>query len=726
MPTAPRLARTLALALSAFLAAASRAAAQEPCPRASGPDAEAGWAAYATGDVVGARTRFETALARCSDDHYARTGLGYVLLREGSVPQAVEQWTRVTAAEPNNVDALTGLGLAAWRQGDVAAVRTHFGRVLALVPNHATALDYLARVSESEATGPADEADRAWLAGDVARAQELYGARLAADPNDDTALLRVALMRAWSGSFAESIGLLDRLLARAPGNLEARLARARVRAWSGDLPGAERDVLDLLAVRPDHAEGLAALATFQAWAGDLDESLGTYDELIAIAPIGGAAGRQRAQTLAQAAQFEASRAAYEALLAADPGDVEARLGMARMLSYAGRYDEAIAEYDRVLAGDPRNIDALVGQGRTYGWAGRLVDGERIAESATRADSQSADAWAALGQLYRWQGRSAEAVEALERATGLAPTNAEIADQLRSARLALAPLARPTVVYESDSDDNRMWTTSLVASWHPLPRLDLQARGYHRALEQGIFRRSADGVTVSGAYQLGPGWVVTAGVGGSRTNGTGTPTIAEVQAGVRTPGRHRLGGGIALASTGTTETAALAELGGRSTDITLTARWTISPSWRADGSASVGQIDGRETNGRRAGSLSTSLQVLPMLWLGVSARAFSFEKDLLDGYFDPDFYGIAEATAQWLWRPASWSFLVELAPGVQQVRTDGDRGSSLRSSVRAAYSFGPGREVSASFGYSSAGLATFATGSDSYSYTAFILGSSWAF
>jgi hypothetical protein len=30
-------------------------------------------------------------------------------------------------------------------------------------------------------------------------------------------------------------------------------------------------------------------------------------------------------------------------------------------------------------------------------------------------------------------------------------------------------------------------------------------------------------------------------------------------------------------------------------------------------------------------------------LGVSVRGFSFEKNLSDGYFDPDFYGVSEVT-----------------------------------------------------------------------------------
>jgi hypothetical protein len=71
-------------------------------------------------------------------------------------------------------------------------------------------------------------------------------------------------------------------------------------------------------------------------------------------------------------------------------------------------------------------------------------------------------------------------------------------------------------------------------------------------------------------------------------------------------------------------------------------------------------------------------------------------------------------------------LAEVAPGMQQVGSDGDVGTSLRTNLRVAYGFGPGREVSASFGYSSAGLVAFATGESDYTYTAFILGSSWTF
>jgi tetratricopeptide (TPR) repeat protein len=720
--------RLVALLALGSTVGSSPARAQDTCPGASGPDAEAGWAAYAANDIGGARARFAAALVRCSDDQYARTGMGYVLLREGAVDDAVTAWSAVVAAQRDNVDALTGLGLAEWRRGNIEAVRSHFTRVAALDPGNATALEYLNRMSAATVAGAvrADEADRAFAEGNTTLALELYAARVQANPADETALLRGGLLNAWQGRYGEARALLDRLIERSPGNLDARLARARVRAWSGDVPGAQVEVREVLAVQPDNREALEALALFQTWTGELDESLGTYDELIAIAPGSSVASRMRAQALARAARFEASRAAYEALLASNPADVDARLGLAEALAYGQDLDAALAEYDRVLAAAPSEARALVGKSRVLTWSGRLVEAELAAEAAVEAAGEDAAAWTGLGQVYRAQGRPADALAALESAADLAPTDAEVLDQLRSVRLGMAPLARPTVVVESDSDENRMITTSLAGGWHPLPRLDLQARVYRRDLEQRIFRRTAHGVSLVGTYELSPGWRLTAGVGGSRTNGTGTPTLVELQAGVRSPERHPIGGGVSFASVSPNETASLAELGGRSTEIVMSARWTPSLAWRIDGTVGVGKIDGREDNGRRSASLTTSVRLGSLFTVGASARGFSFEKNLDDGYFDPDFYGVAELTGQVLHRPGRWTLLAELAPGIQQVRSDGDIGSSLRSSARVAYGLGPGREVSLSVGYSTAGLVSFTTGSSDYSYTAIILGSSWAF
>ena len=720
------------LLLLAFLTLSAPAQGQDPCPSASGPGAEAGWAAYADNDIAGARRRFEAAVALCHNDQYARTGLGYVNLREGNVQEAERLWTVVGTAEPNNIDALVGLGLARWRSGDLDAVRDYFRTVLELQPGHPTAVEYLKRIARADpaVAAPDDRADEAWSRGDIALALRLYSDRLVADPADGTAMLRVALMRAWEGEYDAAVALLDGLIEQQPGHLDARVARARVRAWSGDIPAAQDEVAEVLAVQPDNAEALEAFALFQAWTGQFDEALAGYDELLSIAPGRSSAQLQRAQAFAWAEQFEASRAAYDALLARDLDDIEARLGLARTLALSQDYAGALAEYDEVLLRAPNEMRALTGKGKTLGWAGRLAESEQASLQAVEADRSSADAWGGLGQVYRWQGRDAAAREALERAAELAPTNAVVRDQLRSLNLALAPVARPTVVYENDSDGNTMVTTSLAAGWHATPRLDVRGEGYVKKLDQrfGIeqLELTAQGVTVSGRYQIRPGWTLSGGLGGSRSNGTDDPSYVAYQLGVRTPDRRGIGAAVNFASAGLNETAALAEIGVRSTELLISGRSAPALGWRVDGTVGVGKLEGTEANGRRSASLSASRRVGRFLSLGAGLRGFSFEKDLHDGYFDPDFYGIGEITSHWLYRPVPWTFLVELAPGIQQVGKDGDVSLSARSNVRVAYGFGPGREISLAFGYSSAGLMSFASGESGYRYTAFILGSNWVF
>lgn len=721
---------TLALAALVVAASAGPLHAQDSCPSASVQDAEAGWAAYVGNDMRAARRHFEAAVTRCDNDHYARTGLGYVALRDGDEAAAEAAWNRVLRAEPNNVDALVGMGLARWRAGDVDAVRMHFERVLALSPEHPTAVEYLDRIAgaEAAATEPDDPGELAWRAGNTTEAMRIYRARLEADAEDRGALLRVALMTAWQERFAEAIDLLDRLLELQPGHLDARLARARVRAWSGDIPAAQDEVRQLLAVQPDNPEALEALALFQAWSGDFDEALESYDELLAISPSNAGARRQQAQALAWASDFEASRAAYDALIERDPDDVDARMGLARTLAFAADFGAAVDQYDAVLARTPNDLRALMGKARTLGWAGRLSESESVARGATEVDPASSEAWGTLGQVFRWQGRLADAQEALQVAARLAPTNAEVRDQLRSLDRAFAPIARPVVRYESDSEENRMVTTTLVSTVHPVPRLNLRAEGWYRDLDQFPLLSRAYGAMATGRYQLRSGWTLGGGIGASDTDVSDQSAHLDYEVTVRTPVQYAFDATVSWSARALNETAWLAQFGTTASELLFVGRWAPALGWRVDGSLGLGSYEGREPNGRRSFSLSTSRRMTRALSLGVNGRGFSFEKNLNDGYFDPDFYGIVEATGAWISRPGSWTVLVEAAPGVQQVRRGGPVSASFRSNLRLAYRIATGREVSLSFGYSSAGLLSFANAATSadYRYTTLVLGSSWTF
>ena len=261
-------------------------------------------------------------------------------------------------------------------------------------------------------------------------------------------------------------------------------------------------------------------------------------------------------------------------------------------------------------------------------------------------------------------------------------------------------------------------------------LEIRGSAYQRSLEQvfglGALERTAFGGMVEADLQLRPGWEVSAGLGGSVTDGTGDPALLAVRAGLRSPERYALVTSLSVSSQGLDETAALAERGVRASDLLLSVRWNPTPLWRVDGALGQGRYEGTETNGRRSGYVGASRRIGRFYSLGTSLRGFSFEKNLSDGYFDPDFYGVAEITGYWLYRPAPWSLLVEAAPGIQQVGRDGDRSGSMRANARVGYRLGSGRELSVSYRYSTAGLTNSATGVAGYDYSSLTVGVSWAF
>lgn len=714
----------------AILVAPEGVSAQDPCPSASGPDAEAGWTAYQSGDMSEARLRFEAAVRRCDNDQYARTGLAYVELRNGNTQEASSLLERVVRAEPNNVDALVGLGLAAWRSGDLEGVRTRFERVLALDPNHPTALEYVALVTDAESgpTGPTDPADQAWVSGETETARRLYSERLDADPLDGLALLRLGLMRAWDGEYGAALVLLDLLVDLEPSNVDGRLARARVHAWGGDLPRAQAEVDEILAIVPDNADALAARALFRSWAGDVEGALESYDDLLSIAPEHGATRRQYAQALSWVSEVDRSVETYTALVAENPQDVDARLGLGRALAARSQFDGSLEQYAAILDRDPDEMRAILGRTRTLMWAGRLVDAERSALAALDRDDANGDAWGVLGQVYRAQGRDAAALEALETAEGFDPTDADIRDQLRSVRYTFAPRVRPTVLRESDSDGNTMWTATFDGHWHATPRARITGVATVKELEQtfadGALQRLSVRGMLRGRVQLRPGWVMTGGLGGHSTDADGFSAMWAADVAVRTPDRFPFGVTVSAASNGLDETATLATRGIRTTAYTLAGRWYPDSRVRVDGSVTVGSYSGDETNGRRAATLSASRRMTQALTLGTAFRGFSFERNLAEGYFDPDFYGVVELVGSWRTMPLPWTVVLEVAPGLQKVTSDGDFGGSMRGSGRLGYRIGDGREITLGVGYSSAGLASFATGADGYRYTVVSLGVNW--
>lgn len=196
-----------------------------------------------------------TTLALGASPHVS---LGTALLREGRVPEALDELRRAVDANPENAEAHHRLASVMVRMGDLEAALSHFREVARLRSGSAQAeadvaavlgelgenkraLDHLLRAVELE---PELEQAQFNLANTLARlgrfdeAAARYRRVLELDPDHPQARARLAMTLAQSGELGEATRELRDVVARSPGDARARMNLGVALAESGDLPGA--------------------------------------------------------------------------------------------------------------------------------------------------------------------------------------------------------------------------------------------------------------------------------------------------------------------------------------------------------------------------------------------------------------------------------------------------------------------------------------------------------
>lgn len=580
-----------------------------------------------------------------------------------------------------------------------------------------------------------DSANTAWTSGNTAEALALYNRIAAADSSNGIALHRIALINAWAERYTESIRVFDRLISIQPNNREARLDRARVFAWSGNTSASAAIIDSLLAQDPRNVDALQARAQFLSWSGNYDDALRSYDRILEIAPDNRTTRMDRARVLSWAEKFSTASAVYDSLLMRDPADRDALLGLGNVLTLTSKFDSARVVYSKLITKDARDVDALRGMARAATWQGSLTEGESRWRAAVDVAPANVDVLVGLAQVLRWQGRDAAALEVLTRARAIAPSNADVREQMMWIATATAPRASPSVTFEDDSDGNKIFTTAIGAAFRPGRRLELRADAYRRTATDATSSGdpgadpTAYGATLGAWLQLEPGWALTLSAGGSRSADATAKTISAMRASISTPGRHVSGATVSWATAALDGTAALIAREVHSTELAMDVHTTIS-RFNLAAAASGAQFEARSsgtTNNRWSTLGVVTRNMSHGITLGVRARAFGFEKDVNDAYFDPDFYGLIETTSKFLREKKRLSLSVEVAPGIQKVRSTGDPSGSLRLGSRIGYTFRPGRVIAINGAYSKSGLQQLSptVGAD-YRYTAIGLSAGWTF
>ncbi len=501
-------------------------------------------------------------------------------------------------------------------------------------------------------------------------------------------------------------------------------------AWAaGDLETARQLYAERLAADSSDIRALHRMALLFAWDDQYDGSLALFDRLITIAPENLDARIDRARVLSWTGNFDGSIASYEEALERHPGDRQVLLGMAQVLSWSDRVDSALTIYDGLVAADSTDLQARHGLARAAAWRGRLVEAERLWRETLAQDENNAETLLGLSQTLRWQGRADAAKEVLAQVPIEARTTSGYIEEERWIGVALGTRLSPSVTFEFDSDDNTMATLAVRGASQVRPRLQLGVDTYYRYANWDVTwldSRSAWGIAATGQMLFEPGWTLRAGLGATGSNGTDASTEPSFRASLTSPGRNRFGGTVEFVRTALDATALLIENGVTYSMGSLSFRVQPAYLWTVEFGGSYSRFQGSESNRRLTGYAAATRRISPPWTAAVRLRTFGFEKNLADGYFDPDFYFYGELIGRWQPLRGSWKVMVELAPGLEQVGSEGSLRAAGRVVGRVGYDIAPGRQIGLSALYANNGLQAFATGDEGYRYFALTLSGTWVF
>jgi hypothetical protein len=312
-----------------------------------------------------------------------------------------------------------------------------------------------------------------------------------------------------------------------------------------------------------------------------------------------------------------------------------------------------------------------------------------------------------------------------------PNNSEARELGRWIHAALGPRIGPAFAYEWDSDGNNIYTTSGHASVHVIPRLEVRVDAYRRGANLGDAipdNHWTTGGTLSGSVQLPPGWRVTGSVGAGIPDSAGVDGAATYGLVISSPARYQIRTTLSAGRQLLDATAFLITNRVVYDQLQLNMGTRLGV-WTLEGAASAAWFESLvSSNGNRrlAANAAVTRPVLPWLDLGGSVRVFGFDRDLAEGYFDPDLFALIEAPASATTRIGPLDATLALVPGVQQVTTTGEMKPAFRTSGSLAWQRAPGQNVSLSLFYAANGASPFATEAADYRYFALNLRARWVF
>jgi tetratricopeptide (TPR) repeat protein len=275
-------------------------------------------------------------------------GLGWLHQGMGDDEQAIADYDRAIALEPDHARAYHNRGVARFDQGDLEGAIADYTQAIALDPDCASA--YYSR-------GVARH-DRGDLEGAIAD----YTQAIALEPDDASAYYNRGVARHDRGDLDGAIADYTQAIALDPYYARACHGRGVARSDQGDLEGAIADYTQAIALDSDWASAYYSRASARYDQRDLEGAVADLDQVIALDPDDARAYYNRAIARYDQRDLEGAIADLDQAIALEPDDASAYYN--RGLARYGQLDlkGAIADYTQAIALDPDCASAYYNRG----------------------------------------------------------------------------------------------------------------------------------------------------------------------------------------------------------------------------------------------------------------------------------------------------------------------------------------------------------------------------
>jgi tetratricopeptide (TPR) repeat protein len=330
------------------------------------------------------------------DAGLAFTALGWVLLDQGRITEAVYAFTQSEASDVRSV---------------IGAVAAHIG-----LDDSASAARTLLEARDRGVSGlDATHAYLELLAGRPDAARQTLEDALSQTPTDALAWRLLALTNIVLGESQAAHDAIEKAIAVHPSAPSSLLIKSFAFQVQFDLPATEAAARDALALDPQYVPALLALARLQFAAGNLDAANDTLQASEQIAPHSAEVQNLKGFVLLAMREVDDATDTFRRASAAAPGSAEPHLGLALAHMRRGRVADGLEEITMAVALQPQRSMLVSYWGKMLHQIKRFDKALDVLDHAQQLDPRDPTPLFYKALILRDLNRPAEAIELLHQA-----------------------------------------------------------------------------------------------------------------------------------------------------------------------------------------------------------------------------------------------------------------------------------------------------------------------